>query len=628
MLNTLRKGAKSWVAKGLFLLLILSFAAWGIGDYLQPDPAGPVAEVGELEISGQELSRDFNRELERMRQRFGGNIDRGMALQLGLADQILGQAINRRLLDLEARELGIRVSDDLVRDRIVAEPAFAGPTGTFDRDRFEQTLFNNGLTEGDFVAMMRGDLARGMVTQSVVAGAAAPDSVVRLLYADQAEKRVAEVAVLPDTAAGTAPEPSEADLAEAYEKDKQRWMAPEYRAVTAVLLRPEDLMAGAQVSEERLQEAYEARRAEFGTPGTRNVTQLLFTDEAAARKVSERLAAGENFDAVAEEVAGQGAQRTEIGTVTREELFPAAVAEAAFGLAEAGVTEPVQSPLGWHLLRVSDIVPGTTRPFDEVKDTLRDEIARDIAIDRMFEAGNELEDAIAGGASVEEAAAELGLPLVKLPPVTRQGQDQEGQRPAELPTLTGFLETAFSTPSGSSSNMIETREGAYFVLRVEEVIAPRQRPLDEVKDQVTQRWKAERLHEMGAERAAAMAEAVRGGKPLAEVASEAGISAQTLPPVQRSMNDPSQGLPASLVTKLFAANVGDVVVEATPNGHAVARLVEIQKADLTADAEAVEQTRDALSDAIAVDLRAQYLEALRNRYGVSVNQQAVRALFE
>src|SRR5690606_37024635 len=136
MLNTLRKGAKSWVAKGLFLLLILSFAAWGIGDYLQPDPAGPVAEVGELEISGQELSRDFNRELERMRQRFGGNIDRGMALQLGLADQILGQAINRRLLDLEARELGVRVSDDLVRDRIVSEPAFAGPTGTFDRDRF------------------------------------------------------------------------------------------------------------------------------------------------------------------------------------------------------------------------------------------------------------------------------------------------------------------------------------------------------------------------------------------------------------------------------------------------------------------------------------------------------------
>src|SRR5690606_36594262 len=163
---------------------------------------------------------------------------------------------NRRLLDLEARELGIRVSDDLVRDRIVSEPAFAGPTGTFDRDRFEQTLFNSGLTEGDFVAMMRGDLARGMVTQSVVAGAAAPDSLVRRLYADVAEKRVAEGSVLPATAAVTGPEQSDAVRAEAYEKDRQRWMAPECRAVTAVRLRREGLMAGAQVSEERLQGAY------------------------------------------------------------------------------------------------------------------------------------------------------------------------------------------------------------------------------------------------------------------------------------------------------------------------------------------------------------------------------------
>src|SRR3546814_2985396 len=101
MLNTLRQGAKSWVAKGLFLLLILSFGAWGIGDYLHPDPAAPVAEVGDLEISRDEFVRDFNRELERMRQRFGGAIDRETAVPLGPVDQLPGSAITRRLLDLE-----------------------------------------------------------------------------------------------------------------------------------------------------------------------------------------------------------------------------------------------------------------------------------------------------------------------------------------------------------------------------------------------------------------------------------------------------------------------------------------------------------------------------------------------
>src|SRR3546814_21137402 len=99
--------------------------------------------------------------------------------------------------------------------------------------------------------MMRGDLARGLVSETVTAGAEVPVSLAKLLYADEAEARVAEITFLPDEKAGTPPAPTETELAEAYEKDKPRWMAPEYRAVTAVLLRPEDLMGEVQRSDER-----------------------------------------------------------------------------------------------------------------------------------------------------------------------------------------------------------------------------------------------------------------------------------------------------------------------------------------------------------------------------------------
>src|SRR3546814_858631 len=297
--------------------------------------------------------------------------------------------------------------------------------------------------------MMRGDLARGLVSETVTAGAEVPVSLAKLLYADEAEARVAEITFLPDEKAGTPPAPTETELAEAYEKDKPRWMAPEYRAVTAVLLRPEDLMDEVQVGEDRLHEAYEIRRAEFETPGTRNVSQLLFSDAAAAEAASERIAAGESFDAVAADTVEKGAERTEIGTVTRDDLFPASVAEAAFSLPGEGTTEPVQSPLGWHVLHVVDVKQGATTPFEEVRDRLRNDIAREGAIDRLFEVGNEIEDALAGGATVEDVSKQFELPLVDLSPLSRQGQDQNGQRPAEFPTLRGFLETAFATSTGS-----------------------------------------------------------------------------------------------------------------------------------------------------------------------------------
>src|SRR5690606_1712213 len=170
-------------------------------------------------------------------------------------------------------------------------------------------------------------------------------------------------------AAGQVPEPTDADLAAFYEANKERYTAPEYRRVTAVLLRPEDLAAEMRVSEERLREAYDSRQAEFRTPESRGVSQLLFTEEAAARSAYERIAAGESFDAVAADIPS--AQRTDLGTVHPGDLFPEAVDQAVFALPAPGVTEPVQSPLGWHLLNVSEITPAATIPFEQAQERLR-----------------------------------------------------------------------------------------------------------------------------------------------------------------------------------------------------------------------------------------------------------------
>ena len=627
MLNTLRKGAKSWVAKGLFFLLILSFGAWGIGDYLRPDPAAPAAEVGDLAISRDELNRDFNRQLEQLRQRFGNAIDRETAARLGLVDQALNQAIDRRLLELEARELGVRVSDDIVRDRILQEPAFTTATGEFNRVRFEQTLFNNGLTEEGFVAMMRGDLARGMVADTVTAGAEIPANVARLIYADEAETRSVELVVLPDTAADQPPEPTDAQLAETFETDKQRWMAPEYRSAVAVLLRPEDLMGEVPVDEGRIREAYEARKAQFETPGTRDVSQLLFSDEAAAAAASKRIADGESFDAVAADLAGKGADRTDIGTVTKDDLFPAEVADAAFALDAAGATQPVRSPLGWHLLHVTDIKPGSVTPLAEVRDRIRDDIAREGAVDRIYGVGTEIDDALAGGASVEDVAGQFGLPLVELPPVSRQGVTQSGAPPAEMPTVRGLLDTVFQTSAGSASRLVETPEGAYYVVRVKDVIEARQRPLDEVREQVAERWRAAERHRMAEAKAKALAEQVRGGTALSAAAGEAGLTVETPPAVRRSTNASDMNLPPALVAKVFAAKQGDVLVEALPGGYAIAQLSKIDKVDPAAESAEVAGVRDQLSQGMAADIRAQYLQALRARYGVTINPTVVQSLF-
>lgn len=625
MLNALRKAAGSWVAKILFVLLIISFAAWGIGDFLRPSADEAVAEVGGSKISPEEYRSAFNRELDRLRQRFGPNLTQELAVQLGLADQVLSQLVEQHLHSLEAHDLGVRIGDDVVVQWIMSQEGFQDAAGRFDRDRFHEALAINGMTEEGFVALLRGDLLRRQVADAVTAGVAVPASLAEAIYLHRQELRTAEILFVPASAAGPVPDPSEADLAAYYEGNKERYSAPEYRSVTAVLLRPEDVAAEIAVPDDRLREAYQNRLAEFQTPETRDVSQILFANEAKAKAAYEKLRAGETFDAVAAEA--KDAQRTDIGPVKRGDLFPESVEAAAFALSAPGITEPVQSPLGWHILRVASITPASTKPFDAVRDQLRGELAHEEAGETLLELSNQLEDTLAGGATLDEAAQKLNLKLLKIPAMDRSGRDEAGLAIPDLPGGPTFLTAAFETYQGELSRLTETPDGGYFILRVDAVKPSQVRPLEAVRDRVLAEWRTEQARKLALAEAETIAERVRGGATLAAEAEAHDLQTQTTPPFTRQTNSPAERLPADLVAKLFAAAPGDVAVGQMPDGAIVARLAEIKPADPAADSEQIAALRSDLTQRMQSDFLAQYDAALQKKYGVTVNQTALQRMF-
>lgn len=627
MLNALRRSAGSWLAKLLFILLVISFAAWGIGDYLGPSTDTTVARVGDTEISEREFTNEFNRQLEQLRQRFGGRLDRETAIGLGLADQVLSRLVSRRLVALEAEELGIRIGDDLVRRVILEEQAFHDATGRFDRQRFEQVLFTNGLTEEGYVERLRNELSRGEVIDAVVAGAIAPAQLVQSIYRHRQEERIAEILYLPLTKIETVPEPDDQALATFYEENNERFERPELRRLTAIVLSPQEIAKDIPVPEERVREAYEARIGQFQVPERRRVAQLLFAADAEekARAAAERLSTGAAFDDVAEEATATGAEMTDIGEVTRGDLFPAVVEEAAFGLEGPGTTEPVKSPLGWHILRVTEIVPGSTKPFEEVAPEIRQEIAVELAVEDLFELGNQVQDALAGGSSLEEVAESLNLPLLQVDAINRQGLAPDGSRVSDIPDG-GFLNEAFSLPEGEESLLEETPEGGYYVLRVDEIMPPAVPPLDEIRDEVAMAWRGEKLTELAEQAAQNIAASISGGATFESIAAEMGLEHRTSSPFTRDTHRPGDWLPSGLVGRLFNATSEEVVVQRGGEGFYVARVTEVRDADPSSASEAVDGIRTQLEDAIRADLEMQYIQALQNRHGVEVRQETLRRL--
>lgn len=625
MLQAIRSKAGSLFVKGLFGLLILTFGIWGIGDIFRNRPTNTtVATVGSQSIDAAALQSALQPALERLSMRLGTQVDLRQAKQMGIVNQVLEQLIDDSIIDQEAQRMQLDVSDAVIREAITQDPMFRGAGGGFDRNAFEALLAANHMTEPDYVARVRHDIARDDLLLSLTAGAAVPPTLVDRLYRYRNEKRVADIVALPASAEVGVGEPSAAELTKFYDAHTDMFRAPEYRGFTLVSLTPADLAKTIQIPEAKLKSAYDQRQDEFVLPERRDVQQILAPSQDKAKAVAAALAAGKDWSDVARTIAGQDPQTIDLGLVRREDL-PQDLANAAFGLPLDKPSQPIKSPLGWHILRVVKIVPPTTQSFAEVKPKLEADLAHSEAVDRLYDIGNHVDDAIAGGATLDEAAAKFGLKKTVVAPVDDKGLARDGKK-VELPISPAeVLKLAYATDEGRTSRATQTSDGAIFALHIDKILPPSVRPLAEVKDKAVAAWQAEKRKTDAAKQATALAAEVKPGMSLAALAAAKGLKATTSPPFQRQAEN-AAGVPPALVDELFAAKPGKVVTASDATGSYVAQLIKIEEPPLAAKDATANLSRD-VTAGIQADLGDEFTRALRTRFPVAIHREALDRLF-
>ena len=604
----------------LFGLLIASFAVWGIGDIFQVHPGqATIAEVGDAKIEQQEFARNLGRELNRLSNRVGQRIDPEQARALGVVDQVVGQMIGRALFDQKVADLGLTVSDDLIRRRIVEDPTFRNEAGQFDRARFAQALLLSNLSEQEYLASLRRDILREQLLGGISEATPAPNTLAESLYAYRSETRTARVLRVPKETIQDLPEPDEAALAAFHKEFSSSFMAPEFRTLTYIHLRAEDLLAEISIPESELRAEFEARRDEFGVPEKRRVQQIVFDDEDAAVAAMDRFRGGANFDTVAQETTGDAP--VDLGLIERDDL-PGGLGDEAFRIGQGDVGEPVDTGLGWHILNVTEIIPGEAPEFEKAREQLRDDLAMTQAIDGMVSLANQLDDELAAGANMDEAASVLNVKAVRIEAMDREGRDPQGTVIGDLPQEQ-FLEIAFDTSPGEDSLLTETSDGGFFILRVDGVTPAQLRPLDDVRDEVAELWRDARRAEKTREIAVRLAERARNGESLEEMGTAEGYAVEMTEPLTRFESDPARSFAPALAGKLFALAPREIDTVAAPAGHLVFELVEIAAADSASRSTEVTALRNSLSTAMRNDLLEQFMAGLRTEYGVTINQTSI-----
>jgi peptidyl-prolyl cis-trans isomerase D len=625
MLQAIRSKAGSVVVKALFALLILTFGIWGIGDIFRNRPTDTsVAKVGGESIDANQLQTALQPALERLSTQLGTQVDLHQAKQMGVVNQVLGQLVDNSLLDQQTRRMQLDISDSVVRDAITQDPMFRGANGMFDRNAFDALLAANHMTEPEYVARIRSDVPRQDLLLAVTAGAAAPPPLVDRLYRYRDEKRVADIVTLPDTGASGIGQPSEADLTKFYDAHQDMFRAPEYRGFVLASLTPSDLAQKIEIPEAKLKSAYEQRQDEFVLPERRDVQQILAPSADQAKAAEAALATGQDWGAVARTVAGQDPQTIDLGLMKREEL-PQNLGDVAFGLPLDKPSQPVKSQLGWHILRVVKIVPPTTQSFAEVKAKLQADAAHNEAVDQLYTVANHVDDALAGGATLAEAATRFGLKTTAVAAIDEKGLGRDDKKVALPVSPSEVLKLAFSTEEGRTSRVTQASDGAIFVLHIDKIVPPAVRPLSEVKNKAVAGWQAQQRKDMVAKEAETLAAATNPGMQLSAVAAAKGLKAATSPPFQRQSEDVA-GVPPALVDKLFAAKPGGVVTASDATGAYVAQLSKVEEPPAAAKGATAALSRE-VTAGIQADLAEEYTRALRANFPVEIYRDTLDRLF-
>ena len=604
--------------------IAVSFSIWGIGDIFRGFGRATLAKIGRTEIGIEQFRQLFNERLQQVARQAGQPISMDQARSLGLDRQFLGQVVSEALLDEQARKLGLGISNAEIARRITSDPNFRGPNGQFDRVRFEQVIRQNGYTEQRFVAEQRKVSLRRQIAETLTGGVNIPSAALDAVNRYQNEQRTIEYIPLAEPQAGNIDKPTPEELAKYFEERKALFRSPEYRQITLLVVNPAEIATWSVISDDDAKREFEQNRERYTTPERRQVQQIVFPNVDEARAAADRLKAGLSFSALAIE-RGLKDSDIDLGKVTKKEIIDGAVASAAFSLKEGAISDPVQGRFGVALVRMQKIEPEVSRPFAELQGEIKRKLALEQARSQVSDTYNKIEDERAGGQSLAEVAAKLGLSARTIEAMDRSGRDPNGTPAKDLPQGVDVLSAAFATDVGVENDPLHVND-AYVWYEVGAITPSRERSFDEVKTQVEARWRGDQIAARLKAKAAEMVDKLKSGASFAEVAAANHAKVETASGLKRQQ--PSQALPRTVIDQVFSA-AKDVPISAEADQatrRIVFRVTDITVPKLDANAPEAKELSNLIRRSVTDDLIGEYVGRLEKDIGVTINQSALNQI--
>ncbi|HGK4672681.1 peptidylprolyl isomerase [Kluyvera genomosp. 2] len=539
MMDNLRTAANSVVIKVIFGLIIVSFILTGVSGYLIGGSNNFAAKVNGQEIGRAQFENAVASERNRMQQQLGDQFSELAANEnyiKTMRQQVLNRLIDEALLDQYAKDLGLGISDEQVRNAIFATPAFQSE-GKFDNTRYSALINQMGMNPDQYAQALRNQLT----TQQLINAVAGTDFMLPgetdQLAALVSQQRLVREATIDVNALAAKQQVSDQEIASYYEQNKGQFVAPEQFRVSYIKL---DAAAMSQnVSDDEIQSYYDQHQDQFTQPQRERYSVIQTKTEADAKAVLDALNNGGDFAALAKEKSTDIISARNGGDMgwLEASTLPDELKNA--GLKEKGqLSGVIKSSVGFLVARLDDVQPAKVKPLADVHNDIANKVKQEKALDAFYALQQKVSDAASNDndslAGAEQAA---GVKAVETGWFDRNNLPAElNFKPVSDAIFNGGLVGENGMP-GSNSDIITVDGDRAFVLRVSEHKAETVKPLAEVKAQVTDIVKHNKAAQQAKMDAEKLLVALKDGKGD-DAMKAAGLSFSASKTLSRTGQDP------------------------------------------------------------------------------------------
>ncbi len=605
MLQSFRNFAGTTFTKVFLALIVLSFVLWGMGDIVRHSSTKDAAVVAGTRISQQNLEQITQGELSRLKAQVGAEAAEYFAPTIKA--QALDKLVNRTLLLKAAQDEGLIISDELIAAEIKKMPIFQDEKGIFSREKYDSVKARYG-SEAKFISAVREDKTLELLTSLFEKIAFVPDNYLQAHYLAQHEIRKVELTKLSASAIKKLPEATDAELNKYFENNKQNYAAPEMRKASYIRFSNADIETPA-VNDEEITQEFEANIDSYSTPEKLDLKQIRTDSKEEATKILAAIKKGGNFDKASKEVL-------KMDLVTKADL-PESLATAVFSQPQGGVTEVLESELGFHIFKVIKKTEKKQAKLKELQDKIKQELISRKKEELLYQRVTKIDDDLAASTPLQEIAAKYGLKVQET-----SWFSASGKQDSVPDDLQSFVSTAFKLDMGTNSNMVDAGKGAYYALSVLEIKKSEVPPLDQVKAQVVKDYTFEKKQEVLKDSAGIIFADNNPASKAKEMGLELSREVVTL---ARAGTDAAKNLPPQLIDSVFSMplnkasepyQAGDAYISARP--------LKIIPAAFDAKGQEAKIYRNTLNKEIESDLFTEYMRLLKEKYGVKINQEAIK----